>query len=196
MTHTGIKQLRSEIRARRRHLSATEQLHHAQRLARHVSLLTAFRNSNRIALYLANDGEIDPSGVMQKAREMHKQVYLPVLSPVQRKLYFAPAPLGAALEPNRFGIPEPVCTPRVWLKAWQLDAILLPLVAFDPQGNRVGMGGGFYDRSLAFTRNRRHWQRPHLIGLAHECQKVDALEVNTWDVPLNAIVTEAGVYET
>ncbi len=97
---------------------------------------------------------------------------------------------------NKFGILEPACKPKYWLKPRQMDLMLLPLVAFDEAGNRLGMGGGFYDRSLAHLKLRQHVRKPYLIGLAHECQKAGNVLVQSWDVPLNAIVTEKRVYET
>ena len=69
----------------------------------------------------------------------------------------------------------------------------MPLVAFDKQGNRLGMGGGFYDRTLARL-HEQNWQKPQLIGLAHECQKVDALPIESWDVPLKTIITPDKTY--
>ena len=95
---------------------------------------------------------------------------------------------------NRFGIQEPACSPRHWVRAWQLDLILLPLVAFDESGNRLGMGGGFYDRSLAYRQSRTHSRRPRLIGLAHELQRVEQLATNSWDIPLDMIATEKRVF--
>jgi 5-formyltetrahydrofolate cyclo-ligase len=74
--------------------------------------------------------------------------------------------------------------------------LLLPLVGFDETGNRLGMGGGYYDRTLSYLRQRKHWRRPRLVGIAHECQKVDALAPSPWDVPLDMIVTEERVYVT
>ena len=93
---------------------------------------------------------------------------------------------------NRFGIPEPlqgkVCPPRV------LSLVLLPLVAFDTGGNRLGMGKGYYDHTFAFLRCSQR-RRPVLLGLAHECQRVDALDTASWDVPLQAIVTDVAWYK-
>jgi 5-formyltetrahydrofolate cyclo-ligase len=68
------------------------------------------------------------------------------------------------------------------------------LVGFDRACHRLGMGAGFYDRSLAFLQQRRHWRRPRLIGLAHECQRVEALAPKPWDIPLDAVITEAAIY--
>jgi 5-formyltetrahydrofolate cyclo-ligase len=68
----------------------------------------------------------------------------------------------------------------------------MPLVGFDPRGNRIGMGKGYYDRALSFRRRQQHWKTPRLVGLAFECQRVDALPARAHDVPLDALVTEAG----
>ena len=73
---------------------------------------------------------------------------------------------------------------RVWL------ALLVPLVAFDARGNRLGMGGGYYDRTLAYLRDRSHWRRPRIFGLAHALQRVDALPKNAWDIPVDGVITE------
>lgn len=78
---------------------------------------------------------------------------------------------------------------------WGLDLIILPLVAFDLSGNRLGMGGGFYDRTLSFKHQRCHWKGPKLIGIAHELQRVDLLPVNDWDIPLDAVITEQKLYQ-
>jgi len=98
------------------------------------------------------------------------------------------------LLPNRFGIPEPPLKHRHIRMPWGLELILLPLVAFDSDCNRLGMGGGFYDRTLAYLRHRCCWRRPRLIGVAHECQRVEGLPVNEWDVALDAVITERRVY--
>jgi 5-formyltetrahydrofolate cyclo-ligase len=182
-TRTNKRQLRNQ-------LTPLEQSGHATGLRNQVCRQPSFLNSKRIACYLANDGEIDPEYIIQTAWKLLKQVYLPVLSPFQSKLYFAPYTAGMEMHRNRFGIPEPACSPVNWVTAWQLDLMLLPLVAFDENGNRLGMGGGFYDRSLAYRRSRTHSLKPRLIGLAHELQREDKLEINSWDIPLDMIATE------
>ena len=182
--------VRASKRELRNQLSDHEQSGHARGLCRQVCRQTSFLNSRRIACYLANDGEIDPVHIIRKAWKLRKQVYLPVLSPFQSKLYFAPFTAGMNMNTNRFGINEPACRPVEWVTAWHLDLMLLPLVAFDECGNRMGMGGGFYDRSLAYRRSRTHSLRPRLIGLAHELQCEHKLEANSWDIPLDMIATE------
>ncbi|MDH5483739.1 MAG: 5-formyltetrahydrofolate cyclo-ligase [Gammaproteobacteria bacterium] len=188
-------QLRKSVRQQRRALSDHQQDLHAQSVAQQLSRHPLFLNASRIALYLAEDGEIDPAYLIHRAWKYKKQVYLPVLPPTGHALVFAPYHPGSRLITNRFGINEPNCHPSEWIRARQLNLILLPLVAFDEEMNRLGMGGGYYDRSLAFTRHRKQWHSPHLIGLAHECQKIEQLPCEPWDVPLNMIATERCLYD-
>ncbi len=184
-------ELRRQLRARRRALTPAARAEAAARLCRHALGARLFRVSQRIACYWPNDGEIDPSEIAERARALGKQVYLPVLSRVQHdRLWFAQAEAGGALRTNRFGIPEPAVAARALVRAQALDLIFVPLVGFDDAGNRLGMGGGFYDRSLAFLANRRHWRKPHVVGLAYEFQRLDRLPANHWDVPLAAVVTD------
>lgn len=187
-------QLRQKMRTARRALAPVRQKQHALALAHQVCRQRVFINSHHLACYLSNDGEIDPQSICERAWQMHKQVYLPVLSPLGHRLYFAPYQPDSALRANRFGIMEPDCHPRHWCSAQQLDLILLPLVAFDAAGNRLGMGGGFYDRSLAYRQHRQHWLKPRLLGLAHELQKTVRLETRSWDIPLDGIATENRIY--
>ena len=96
--------------------------------------------------------------------------------------------------PNRFGIPEPDIAVEGWKLAQSLDLILAPLVAFDDTGNRVGMGGGFYDNSLKHLKPPRSWIRPRILGLAHEIQRVGSIQRNAWDIPLHGAVTDRQIY--
>lgn len=197
MTDSSKAELRRSLRAQRRGLSAAEQKLAAQRLLGLVAGTRLFRASRRIACYLPSDGEIDPSRIIERIWRMRKCAFLPVLARVSHdRLWFAPALPGAALARNRYGIAEPRVEADELVRAEDLDLILLPLVAFDARGNRVGRGAGFYDRSLAFRRYRRHLRKPHLLGLAHDFQRVPALPAEAWDVPLDGIVTDRCVYYT
>ena len=186
-----IRQLK---RAQRKLLSSKTQQQHSQALCQNLIKEKSYRNSRHIACYLANDGEIDPYLLIEHARFLGKIIYLPVLSPLKNSLYFAPYEAGCKLTYNRFKILEPACHPSRWKTARQLDLVLLPLVAFDRHGNRIGMGGGFYDRTLAYLHHRCIWKKPVLAGLAHEIQKVGKLHRQSWDIPLNYIITEKQVY--
>jgi 5-formyltetrahydrofolate cyclo-ligase len=189
-------ELRRLLRQRRRSLSAVEQRQAARKLYRRLAQHALFRRARHIALYLPNDGEIDPRLLHEEARRRGKAIYLPVLNPWPRtRMAFQRVRQGERLRANRFGIAEPARQPKRQRKPWALDLILLPLVGFDERGGRLGMGGGFYDRSLAFLRRRDGVRKPRLIGLAHDCQKVDRLALASWDVPLRACVTDSGWYD-
>lgn len=185
--------LRRQLRERRRRLTAAEQHHAAGALARRLGRDTLFRRSRHIAFYLANDGELSLLPLLDRAARMRKHCYLPVVMPDGR-LRFAPYRPGDTLAPNVYGIPEPARAGLRLVDARLLDLVLMPLVAFDAAGNRLGMGGGFYDRSLSYLRHRRHWRKPRLLGIAHEFQRVPALAPQWWDVALDGIATDAATY--
>ena len=140
MTTFDRNQLRQSIRQQRRALSTHQQDLHAQSLAQQVCRHKLFLNAKRIACYLAEDGEIDPSEIINKAWQYKKDVYLPILPPTGKSLFFAPYTADTPLKPNCFGILEPDIHPTKWLRARQLNLILLPLVAFDEQGQSPGHG--------------------------------------------------------
>ncbi|WP_027947580.1 5-formyltetrahydrofolate cyclo-ligase [Litchfieldella anticariensis] len=187
--------LRRALRKRRRTLSATRQREASLKLCRRLRQLPEVRRARRIALYLPNDGEIDITPLIAWCRRRGARVYLPVLQPLtHNRLWFVHYQVSTPMVRNRFGISEPDTRHGAHrarrLPAWALDLVLLPLVGFDDAGRRLGMGGGFYDRSFAFTRGSG--PRPHLIGVAHEIQQVRALPTASWDVPLDAIVSDTG----
>lgn len=188
-------ELRSTLRKQRLSLDAGAQAHAAAQLAAHVAALMTFRRARRLAAYFAHDGEIDPFPILERAWSRGKQCYLPVLSRVRSdRLWFAPWAPDSRFRLNRFGIPEPMVSPRQLVRAQELDLLLLPLVAFDERGHRLGMGGGFYDKSLAFLRHRRQWHKPAVLGLAHDFQRCAALPADAWDIPMSGIVTDRHWY--
>ena len=192
---TDKSDLRQNLRARRRALSADEQCLAARRLAVNLTGTRLFLTSRRVACYLPNDGEIDSAPVIEHIRRLRKILYLPVLSRLSHdRLWFAEAGPKTRLAPNRFGIPEPVVKAGELIRAQELDLILMPLVGFDDRGNRLGMGGGFYDRSLEFLRHRNHWRKPHLLGIAYDFQRVNGLTADPWDIPLQGVITDQAIY--
>jgi 5-formyltetrahydrofolate cyclo-ligase len=177
----------------RRLLSDEARAHAAERFAEHLSHTHAFKRAERIATYLATDGEMNPRALMERAWAAGKSTYLPVIG-LDRRLAFARYQGDGTLVPNRFGISEPVVEPHDWCDTSELDLVVAPLVAFDEYGTRMGMGGGFYDQTFGFILKRPHFQRPVLVGAAYELQRVPRLERRAWDVPLDAIATETRIY--
>lgn len=187
--------LRRMLRKARRALTPSEQRRAALGLYRQLAQHPLFRRAKHISLYLPTDGEIDPRLLLRAAQRRGKATYLPVLSAWPRtKMVFQRVRPGEKLLPNRFRILEPRVNISRQRKVWALDLVLLPLVGFDDAGGRLGMGGGFYDRSLAYLARRQSWRKPTLLGLAHECQKVDRLIQASWDVPLAGTVTDKHWY--
>jgi len=193
MTPAGT--LRRRLRAARAALSPVEQRRHARSLARSLGKRTDFLRARRVGAYWSTNGELDPFPLLRLAHTRRKRCFLPVLRRrPYRKLWFLEYRPGDPLASNRFGIPEPRLRNQRIRLPWALDLLLVPLVGFDARCNRLGMGGGYYDRTLAYLRRRRRWRRPRLISIAHECQRVEALTPNPWDVPVDMIVTEARIY--
>lgn len=189
-TNKQRQALRKKLRQQRNALDANTQEDHALGLEKQLRHHRLFKRSKHIALYLAADGEIDPSYLIENAWLSNKKVYLPVLSPIADRLYFARYTANSTMKLNRYNIAEPDVHPGLWLKAQQLDLILMPLVGFDLAGNRLGMGGGYYDRSLSFKLFRKAAYRPYLVGLAHQLQHINELPHQPHDVPLSMIATE------
>ncbi|MCY4044836.1 MAG: 5-formyltetrahydrofolate cyclo-ligase [Cellvibrionales bacterium] len=184
------KKLRHKYRLLRQQLPPNTQKLHAQKLAAQLNKLKGFIQATHVGIYQASDGEISCDAITQHSS---KRFYLPkVLFHPKRSLVFTLRQGRKPITKNRYGIPEmsrPTLRP-----IRQLDCILMPLVAFDETGHRLGMGGGFYDRSLLFKAGKHSSKKPLLIGLAHECQKASALPKEPWDIGLDWLVTEKQIY--
>ncbi|AHG19345.1 5-formyltetrahydrofolate cyclo-ligase [Chania multitudinisentens RB-25] len=178
--------IRNEIRQRRRALTAAQQHDFALQIAVRVTQHPRLQAAQHIAVFLSFDGELDTHPLIKQLWQLGKQVYLPVLHPFNPgNLLFLRYSPNTPLVHNRFNILEPVLDVRTVLPVSLLDIVLTPLVAFDSAGQRLGMGGGFYDRTL------QNWQHhgPYPIGLAHDCQHIEQLPVEQWDIPLPEIIT-------
>ena len=178
-------QLRQQIRKTRANLTALQQQQAEDSITQQALELIEERNAQYIALYLSFDGEISTDKLIKILWAQGKQVYLPVLHPFNpNHLLFLRYLPDIPMLKNKFGIWEPKLNVQNVLPLDELDILFTPLVAFDKQGNRLGMGGGFYDRTL------QHWQKSSFIpvGLAHQCQQVEQLPTEAWDVPLHQIL--------
>ena len=181
--------LRKLIRKKRRALTTAQRRTSGRNLLRQFSRSPEYAFANRIALYLTNDGEIDTRWLIKDVIERGKEVYLPVLHPLRKgHLTFIRYDQNTPMSTNRFGISEPDFRRGTHVSARFMSLVCLPLVAFDTRGNRLGMGGGFYDRTLAFMRHKG--QKPSLAGCAYAFQEVPLLPAESWDIPLTLIVTD------
>lgn len=178
-------QLRQQIRKTRANLTALQQQQAEDSITQQALALIEERNAQHIALYISFDGEISTEKLIKILWMQGKQVYLPVLHPFNPNhlLFLRYLPEIPMLK-NKFGIWEPKLNVQNVLPLKELDILFTPLVAFDKQGNRLGMGGGFYDRTL------QNWRNSSFIpvGLAHQCQQVEQLPTEVWDVPLHQIL--------
>lgn len=188
-------EIRRGIRRQRRQLSLRERTHAVHRLTAVLRRSRWYQHSRHIACYWATDGEMDLGAFLQRAHQDGRAIYLPVLErgPV-RNLRFHRYHPGEHLRVNRFGIPEPLPRQSNRIACRRLDLVLVPLVAFDRQGHRLGMGAGFYDRTFAFLRQwRGRWRHPRLLGVAFSFQRIAELPAEPWDVPLAGVATERGL---
>jgi len=188
--------LRSKIRAQRRALSPKQQKTANAQLHKHLERSLILLRAKHIALYLGTDGEICPKALISHYLKRKKKLYLPVLHPIKKNhMVFCPITSSTKLKRNHFGILEPDFRTATCIMPSLLSLVLLPLVAFDAKGNRMGMGGGYYDRAFEFKQKTLSYL-PRLIGLAHELQKKEQLPTESWDIPLFAIFTDKKIYHT
>jgi 5-formyltetrahydrofolate cyclo-ligase len=188
---TDRHDLRRQLRAYRRTLSAADRLRAAEAIAQQLRELPALTEASRVAGYWAVDGEVPLHEVAALILRRGQRYCLPVLAK-GRRLRFLTWTQGQPLAPNRFGIPEPVGGEDVPPES--LDVVLVPLLAFDDAGNRLGSGAGYYDRTFAFRRAAGH-TRPLLIGVGYAFQHRCALPASDWDVPLDLACTDAGLHD-
>lgn len=188
---TTSDDIRRRNRALRAELDTDSRARAATALCARLVELPAYRAAQRLAAYYAVNGEIDLAPLIERALDAGKQVYLPNLD--RETLRFSPYFREQKMRINRYRLPEPDVGDDEMLEPRELDLVLAPLVAFDAARNRIGMGGGFYDRSFAFRREPG-CDRPLLIGVAHELQRVDALVPEPWDVRLDMVVTDQAIY--
>ena len=186
------KSLRKQARAARAALAPAY-----RRLAARLVLQKALRaglylKGRRWAFYLPMGEEFDALPLLNQALHMGKDCYLPITAQrIAQPLRFARLDGQHALTQNRYGIIEPHS--RNLMNARRIDVMFMPLVGFDDKGRRLGMGGGYYDATLAYLRTRRRWRKPLLVGVACACQKLKEVPAEPWDVRLDMVLTEDGL---
>ncbi|MGS2719672.1 5-formyltetrahydrofolate cyclo-ligase [Paraglaciecola aestuariivivens] len=193
--HNKTRQIiRKTFRDKRKALSPEQQKLAAKQVVANCLSHTSLSQAQTVAVYLTNDGELNPQGIIDYCWQQHKKVALPVLHPFSTgHLVFVEYHPTSPMKPNCFGIPEPILQCQSIVPLAQIDLLFTPLVAFDLMGNRLGMGGGFYDRSLApLARDKSMTQ---IVGLAHDCQQANNLPIENWDIPLHGIATPTQYFQ-
>lgn len=146
-----------------------------------------FRRASYVGCYLSTDEEVNTWEIISRAWRMKKRVFVPVIGK-NRGMQFREVTANTDLYRNHFGLLEPqqgeLATARM------LDIVITPVVAFDDDGHRVGMGGGYFDSTFAFLKHRNSWLHPKLVGVAFACQKVKKITPNPWDIRLFCAITE------
>jgi len=183
---------RKNLRAKRMALSPSCQAKTASNVAKILSKQTIFQKSQRIAAYFARDGEVNLQSVINQEMNHYKQWFMPVLKINEKSLGFSRYDKNSSLCLNQYGILEPINSANQILKAEDMHLILLPLVGFDRLGNRLGMGGGFYDRALANCPAKSD-DGPVLLGIAHSCQECKHIDAEPWDISLHMVITGSEV---
>ena len=192
MSNPSKAELRRRYRSARAALSPRARYQAERQALRHALSAGLFLKGRRWGVYLPFGAEFDVLPLANQALWMGKQVFVPVLPQRQAKpLHFVQLKKRQQVSRNRHGIDEPHDKHRIGAR--QLEVLLVPLVAFDHRGVRLGMGGGYYDATLAYLKTRRHLRRPRLIGIAYACQQAPKLPSDVWDVRLDRVLTETGL---
>jgi 5-formyltetrahydrofolate cyclo-ligase len=195
MTARTAEVQRRKRELRRDGLRARTELHSDERdrasevITEKVIRSAFFQRSRLIGCYLSLTAEVDTWRIISRAWRMKKRIFAPVTAR-NRMLVFRELTPESDLVHDGFGLTMPVSGEEI--AARKLDLVLTPLVAFDKNCQRIGMGGGYYDRTFSFLRGRRHLLKPKLVGLAFSCQEVPAIAANPWDIRLFSVITEAG----
>jgi len=182
--------LRKRLRAARSALGSQGREDAERAVAARLLLLLDTLAPRTVAGYAALGGELSIDAVLADCRARDRVTLLPTLT--GQALAFSPYDERTPMRPDRFGILTPEVDDAACLAPADVDVVLVPLVGFDARCDRLGMGGGFYDRSFAMRRDGTG--PPHLVGVAFEAQRADSVFPDWWDVPLDAVVTEAHVW--
>ncbi len=169
-------------------MSRTERDEASARICARVVRLPEFLAARTVGCYIATPVEVDTRQIIERAWRAKKRIFAPVID-FKGQMGFREVRRDTCMERNSLGLLEPV--DGMPIAPAELDIVVTPVVAFDDQRHRIGMGGGYFDRTFAYLANRQGWLRPKLIGIAFACQRVEKIEPNPWDIPLYRVVTDS-----
>lgn len=188
MSQHDREQLRKQLRAQRDAINSSSIASKSIAICHQLEELLT--DAHHVAAYYALGNEVDLSTIINAMAARNKQAYVPVVLP-HFQMQFAPVDQHTPLTVNQYGIKEPQVEPSRLVEPMQMDVVLVPLVGFDKQCNRMGMGGGYYDRNFADRLEAA--PPPLLIGVAYDSQCARSVYPEAWDVPLDHVVTETGI---
>ena len=184
---TDTHHIRQAVLDARRHLSDEARAAASLAITQRFLASREFFAAKKIACYFPMRDEVDTRAVFERCWRTNKRVFAPVIC-ANGGMLFREVLRETTLQKNHLGVWEPVNGEAIAVR--RIDIVVTPLVAFDANGNRIGMGGGYFDRCFAFLRHRRYWLRPKMIALAYQCQEVEKISPNPWDIPLYRIYSE------
>lgn len=179
--------IRNNILEMRKKLTPEFQYKSSKKICTKISELSEFQNAKKVAFYKSINEEVTLQDLIDTSLNKGKYCYLPVVDD-DNSLFFLPINAQSLLVENKFKILEPQGDKNIAECSEKIDIIIVPLVAFNKDGARLGMGKGYYDRALANNNNSL------LIGVAYEFQLQPNIKPQPWDVQLHAIVTEKNIY--
>ena len=188
-----LQQRRQQIIDARQAQSDTQYQHASYLMATRLLTLEIFNKSQHIACYLSHKKEVDTQYLIEQIRQLGKSCYLPNIAS-NKQLSYRPYDSNTTLIKNRYHFLEPDPSIQNTISTTQLDLVIVPLVIFDQQCTRIGWGHGHYDRSFSFLNEVARPSKPYLLGLAYELQKQSSLKRESWDIPLDAVITESTIY--
>ncbi len=180
-------EIRRVVLDARRHMTPTDRALASELLTRRLIRSQAFFAAGTVGCYFPMADEVDTRAVFERCWRAHKRVFAPVVSR-NGDMFFREVLRDSTLEKNEYGVWEPIDGATIDERL--LDIVITPLVAADENGNRIGMGGGYFDRCFSYLRYRHVWRQPKLIALAFDCQKVEKITPNPWDIPLYRVYSE------
>ncbi|MGB5624723.1 MAG: 5-formyltetrahydrofolate cyclo-ligase [Woeseiaceae bacterium] len=183
-----MKDLRAKALLARREMRPEARAKSSAIICQRIVHSREFSSSKFIACYLPMDDEVDTRYIIERGWCANKRIFVPVLR-TRGKMLFREISPESTLKRNSFGIWEPV--DGEFINPRNLDLVITPTVAFDRQNNRIGMGGGNFDRCFSFLRHRKHWVHPKLIGVAFACQEIEKITPNAWDIRLYGVICDA-----
>ena len=190
MNNASAQKLRQLALAARRHLDDENRAQASRCIQRRFLNSNLFFRAERIGCYIASPEEVETSLVFDRAWRAGKRIFTPVIGR-HNDMRFVETHPRTRLVRNRFGLWEPESGDEIF--AQKLSVVVTPTVAFDEGKHRIGMGGGYYDRAFRTLKNKCNWLPTKLVGFAFDCQKVEKIPANPWDIPLYRVITESGM---